>query len=138
MRFFPGLATLAIVALTLTACAEKQQKPVTHTEEPYRPLDTYDRGTTHTQTDPIYAEDAAAVDPAAPALTEPAPDTTDDQILIPADGGQVHLVQRGDTLYKLARQYYNDQNKWKEIWEANRARLADPNKLRVGMKLIIP
>jgi len=56
----------------------------------------------------------------------------------PTTGGRTHTVQKGDTLYKLARQYYNDQSKWKEIFEANRAELGDPNRVRVGQRLTIP
>jgi nucleoid-associated protein YgaU len=53
-------------------------------------------------------------------------------------GGQVYTVQKGDTLYKLARRFYNDQSRWRDIWEANRNRIPDPDKIAVGMKLIIP
>ncbi len=60
-----------------------------------------------------------------------------DEPLSPA-GGQVYTVQKGDSLYELARRFYNDQSRWREIWEANKNRLADPDKLQVGMKLIIP
>ncbi len=51
---------------------------------------------------------------------------------------RVHVVKRGDTLYSLARQYYNDQTQWRRIWHANRERIADPNRVRVGTSLIIP
>jgi nucleoid-associated protein YgaU len=47
-------------------------------------------------------------------------------------------VQKGDTLYKVARRFYNDQSRWREIWEANKTRLPDPDKLPIGIKLIIP
>ncbi len=52
--------------------------------------------------------------------------------------GKMHSVQRRDTLYSLARLYYNDQRQWKKIYEANRHQIADPNKIKVGMKLVIP
>jgi len=52
--------------------------------------------------------------------------------------GKIHVVQRGDTLYKLARQYYNDQSQWKRIYEANRSQVPNPNVLKAGQKLIIP
>ena len=47
-------------------------------------------------------------------------------------------MQKGDTLFSLARKFYDDQARWKDIWEANRTRLPDPDRLSVGMKLIIP
>ena len=71
--------------------------------------------------------------------------TTIDEPLSPADevddmgtGTRIHVVTKGDTLYRLARQYYGDQKKWRAIWEANSTLVTDPNKLYVGMKLVIP
>ena len=52
--------------------------------------------------------------------------------------GKMHSVQRRDTLYSLARMYYNDQRQWKKIYEANRHQIANPNMIKVGMKLVIP
>lgn len=52
--------------------------------------------------------------------------------------GGMHTVARGDTLYKLARMYYNDQSKWRTIYEANRGQLSSPHMLRVGQQLVIP
>ncbi len=49
-----------------------------------------------------------------------------------------HTVAKSDTLFKLARAYYNDQRRWKEIYEANRSMLSDPNKIRIGQRLLIP
>lgn len=52
--------------------------------------------------------------------------------------GRVHCVQPKETLYSIARQYYGDDKHYRKIWVANRNRLKDPDKLPVGMKLIIP
>lgn len=52
--------------------------------------------------------------------------------------GTVHVVAKGDTLFGLARRYYRDQARWKDILNANRNELGDPNLLRVGQRLIIP
>lgn len=51
---------------------------------------------------------------------------------------RVHVVQPQETLRSIAQHYYNDGQKWRRIYEANRQRIADPDKIRVGMKLIIP
>lgn len=56
----------------------------------------------------------------------------------PISTGQFHTVRARDTLYGIARQYYNDPRQWKNIYEANRDQLSNPNMIRVGMKLIIP
>ena len=54
-------------------------------------------------------------------------------------GGRTHTVAKGDTLFQLARTYYGDQAKWKTIYEANRSTIgSDPNKIRVGQRLVIP
>ncbi len=54
-------------------------------------------------------------------------------------GARHHTVQKKDTLYALARQYYNDQSRWKDIYEANRTDIgSDPSRIRVGQRLVIP
>lgn len=53
-------------------------------------------------------------------------------------GGRTHTVAKKDTLYSIARLYYNDQGRWKAIYEANRAQIPDPNRIRVGQQLVIP
>ncbi len=49
---------------------------------------------------------------------------------------KTHTVASGDTLFKIAEQYYGDGNHWKKISSANR-NLA-PESLKVGQKLTIP
>ncbi len=56
----------------------------------------------------------------------------------PTARGRVHVVRPKETLFALARMYYNDNTKWKKIYQANRDQITDPNVIKVGMKLIIP
>lgn len=51
---------------------------------------------------------------------------------------QMHKVQPGEDLSKIARKYYRDTSKWSTIYNANRDRIQDYNFLRVGTELIIP
>jgi nucleoid-associated protein YgaU len=51
---------------------------------------------------------------------------------------QYHVVARGDTLSKIAEQYYGDKMLYPKIFEANRNVLSDPNKIKPGQKLLIP
>jgi len=51
---------------------------------------------------------------------------------------QQYTVKAGDTLARLAEQFYNSGNKWEKIYEANRDQVKNPNYIFVGMKLIIP
>lgn len=62
---------------------------------------------------------------------EPGPATTDVET-------RYHQVAKKDTLYGLARTYYGDQRRWKDIYEANRPAVSDPNKIRIGQRLLIP
>jgi len=52
--------------------------------------------------------------------------------------GQQYTVKPGDTLSKLAEQFYSANGKWEKIYEANREVLKNPNYIYVGMKLVIP
>lgn len=51
---------------------------------------------------------------------------------------QYHTVVSGDTLSKIAEQYYGDPKLYPQIFEANRDVLSDPNKIKPGQKLRIP
>lgn len=49
-----------------------------------------------------------------------------------------HVVQSGDTLFSVSRQYYNAPDRWKDILDANDKTIDDPGKLKVGQTLVIP
>ncbi len=51
---------------------------------------------------------------------------------------RTYTVQSGDTLSKIAKQYYGNANDYNKIFEANRDKLSDPNKIQVGQELVIP
>jgi NitT/TauT family transport system substrate-binding protein len=51
---------------------------------------------------------------------------------------QQYVVKGGDTLSKIAQQFYNSMSKWPKIYEANRDHVKNPNYIYIGMKLIIP
>jgi len=51
---------------------------------------------------------------------------------------RIHVVREGDTLDKLARQYFDDPARWRQIYDANEALLAGGRPLQVGMELEIP
>ena len=53
-------------------------------------------------------------------------------------GGKTYTVQSGDTLSKIAKEQYGDANRYNEIFEANRDKLNDPNKIQPGQQLVIP
>jgi len=56
----------------------------------------------------------------------------------PAPEAQYHTVEKGDTLSKIAKQYYGDMMKYPQIFEANKPMLSDPDKIYPGQVLRIP
>ncbi|MCI5072918.1 peptidoglycan-binding protein LysM [bacterium] len=49
-----------------------------------------------------------------------------------------YTVKKGDSLSKIAKEYYNDPMKYQQIFEANKPMLADPDKIYPGQTLRIP
>lgn len=47
-------------------------------------------------------------------------------------------VQSGDTLSAIAKEVTNGKLSYQKIFEANRDKLSDPDKIQVGQKLVIP
>ncbi|MFB6240030.1 MAG: LysM peptidoglycan-binding domain-containing protein, partial [Gemmatimonadota bacterium] len=47
-------------------------------------------------------------------------------------------VERGDTLWEIARRLLDDPFQWQRIWEANRGRLSSPDLILPGQRLVIP
>jgi LysM repeat protein len=68
----------------------------------------------------------------------PAPTHTTAPVPAPAAGARRHTVQKGDTLSKLAQQYYNNRAKWRDIYAANRDVMKNETDLRAGTVLKIP
>lgn len=65
----------------------------------------------------------------------------DDQIAVAepeAKPSQFYRVVSGDSLSKIAKQFYGDPMKYPEIFEANQPMLKDPNKIYPGQVLRIP
>jgi nucleoid-associated protein YgaU len=55
-----------------------------------------------------------------------------------AAGGQMYTVASGDTLSKIAKQFYGDANAYMHIFEANRDKLNNPDMIKPGQVLTIP
>jgi nucleoid-associated protein YgaU len=79
-----------------------------------------------------------AVDPTYSDLTCDL--SIDSSLPAPAEtpAAQKYTVQPGDSLSKIANQFYGDANAYMKIFEANTDQLDDPNKVQVGQELVIP
>ena len=51
---------------------------------------------------------------------------------------RTYTVQAGDTLGKIAAKFYQDGSRWTEIYEANKAQIANPDAIEIGQELVIP
>ena len=49
-----------------------------------------------------------------------------------------YTVQPGDNLSKISKKFYGNANDYMKIFEANKDKLTDPNKIKAGMDLLIP
>jgi nucleoid-associated protein YgaU len=49
-----------------------------------------------------------------------------------------HIVREGETLSKISSLYYGSAGKWQKILDSNPNTITDANKIKPGMKLIIP
>jgi len=105
---------------------------------------------------PLRQTDAIADDRAAAPVTPSTPGTTGttgrfepDRLVIDTRAAQpvledrpaadrVHHVQEGETLAKIARQWYGDADYYMTIYEANQDKLPSPDAVRAGVRLVIP
>lgn len=72
---------------------------------------------------------AAAPAPAPAQGASPAPAAAEPQF---------YEVKSGDTLSKIAKEFYGDADRYNEIFEANKPMLKDPDKIYPGQRLRIP
>jgi len=56
----------------------------------------------------------------------------------PKEKVEYYIIQKGDTLSKIAKHYYGDANKYPRIFEANREVIKDANLIFPGQKVRIP
>lgn len=53
-------------------------------------------------------------------------------------GSQTYTVKKGDSLSKIAREFYGDPGKWKKIHAANADKIPNPDLIHPGLQLTIP
>lgn len=55
-----------------------------------------------------------------------------------SDEATNYVVEKGDSLSKIAKHFYGKATAWKSIFEANRDQLSDPDLIKPGQILKIP
>jgi tetratricopeptide (TPR) repeat protein len=53
-------------------------------------------------------------------------------------GARSYVVEEGDTLASISRKFYKTSSRWKEILDANKKKIDDPDNLKAGQRLSIP
>ena len=87
------------------------------------------------QADPGYSDVVAdiTVDPSLPQPQQAAQGSRGRDA-----GGRTYTVKSGDSLSKIAKEVYGDAGAYNKIFEANRDKLNDPDKIFPGQELVIP
>jgi len=49
-----------------------------------------------------------------------------------------YVIQKNDSLWKIAKKELGNGNRWKNIYELNKDKIKNPNKLKAGQKITIP
>ncbi|MGE0623858.1 MAG: peptidoglycan-binding protein LysM [Pseudomonadales bacterium] len=55
-----------------------------------------------------------------------------------AGGTRFYVIQKGDTLSAIAKQFYGNAMKYPQLFEANREVIEDPDRIYPGQKIRIP
>jgi LysM repeat protein len=74
----------------------------------------------------------------APAEKAAVPDSESEKKETKVSGSRTYVVQKGDTLFSIARKFYKSPRRWKEIRDANTTKIGDGTKLKPGETLVIP
>lgn len=74
--------------------------------------------------------------PTHPAISSPVATATPPSS--PTREERKYVVKKGDSLSKIAQELYGDWRRWKDIYEANRGIIQNPNLIYPGQVLVIP
>ena len=76
-----------------------------------------------------------------PSFDEPAAQTPTEgsapSVSMPAAGTE-YTVEKDDTLQKISKKFYGNYSKWMKIYEVNKDRIKNPDRIKPGTKIIIP
>ena len=83
-------------------------------------------------------DNAPAMADASAPMGGPASASAPSAAPAPEAQARTYSVVSGDTLSKIAKHYYGDANDWPKIFDANRDKLSNPDRINVGQVLRIP
>ena len=106
--------------------AEKLAQSMSKTK-PAAPSQGFQTPQNSNYTAPAQQAAPQAAQPAAPQAAQPA-----------APAVRTYTVVSGDSLSKIAKNFYGDASQWKKIHEANRDKISNPDLIHPGQEFIIP
>lgn len=129
-------AVAVSVMLALGACSSSKKQEADEIPDAIPPADAATDAVPLPPSDgpPLPPMDAGApppmpaADPVAPPISSSSGSS---------DMTDTYTVQQGDTLMKIAFETYGDLYRWKEIYEANRDKISNPNAVPRGTRLKI-
>lgn len=131
------ISTVAGMALAIAALAgcQSSSKTASAHKPPLAPTVT---DISPTPPAPAYAAPVQPIQPVAAAQpVEAAPQSTPAAFTgAAATAGGKYTVQKGDTLFRIAKEKYGDGKQWTRIAQANPG--LSPSTLKVGQKIVIP
>lgn len=87
--------------------------------------------------DRLLVGQSIVIPPRTGVTAAPAPTPTESTAR-PAARRHTYIVERGDTLVKIARNVLRDGRRWRELWELNRDVVPNADHLPVGTELKLP
>jgi len=93
------------------------------------------------QFNPYGAKTVQIIEPTSTPKSQPAPPRAviqAERTAETAPQARTHTVVKGDTLWGIAKRYYNNGNEYPKIHEANRDKVSNPNLIYPGQVLNIP
>lgn len=73
-----------------------------------------------------------------PTYSDLSADISVDSSLPAPAATKTYTVKSGDTLSKIAQEFYGSAGEYMKIFNANKDKLSDPNQIQVGQELTIP
>jgi nucleoid-associated protein YgaU len=89
---------------------------------------------------PVEKKPTAQPQPAPPVTNTSSTSNKATPQSTPATAAQpkMYTIKSGDSLSKIAKQFYGDANQWSKIHKANLDKIKDPNLIHPGQEIVIP
>jgi len=131
---------VAVLAVGLIGCEQKRK------DEELPQIDPAELEASAPPPEPVPAKPTESAAPApavevetpAPSATTPPAAPASPATPAAAQAPRTYIMQRGDTLYSLAKRFYGDGKLWTKIADANRDKVRDVTAIPVGTVLVIP